>query len=69
VIGSSQPRLVIEVASRQEEGAILLDLDQAFSDPVGINGLAIGSQPHHLVLARIDLESKIIGKRRVKQAQ
>src|SRR6266404_3643845 len=37
-------------------------------DSIGISGLAIRRQPHHLVFARIHFEAGVIGERRLKQA-
>ena len=65
----AQAGAVLEVREIEMEGAVRLDLDQVVADQLGVFRLAVGREPHHLVLAGIDLEPEIVGERRVEQAE
>ena len=67
LVGHRQAGAVIEVRHIQVERAVLLDVDQVLLDEIGVFWLAIGGKPHHLVLARIDLEARVVGERRIQQ--
>ena len=60
---------VIEVPLVQRERAVLTQVDELAIDRIHIFWLAIGSQAHELVLARIDLETGVIGECGVEQPQ
>ena len=65
-------RLAVEIA--EERGvepvrAVLAQIDQPIEDQIGVARLAIGRQPHQLVLAGIDLEPAVIGDGAVEQAE
>ncbi len=49
--------------------AVRFHVDQMIEDLLGELWLAIGRQAHELVLARIDLESGVISKRRIEQPE
>ena len=68
-VGHPQAGAVIEVAEVEPEGAVRLDVDQLVQDQLGVFRLAIGGQPHDLVLAGIHLESEIVSQGRVEQAE
>jgi hypothetical protein len=68
-IGHAQAGAILEVREVEMEGAVRLDLDQVVADQRGVFRLAVGREPHHLVLAGIDLEPEIVGERRVEQAE
>ena len=67
--GHPEAAVKLEVAQIQPEGAIGLDVDQVATDRVGVDGLAIGREPHQLVFARIHLEAAVIGEGGIKQPQ
>ena len=68
-VGHAQPGGEIEVAHVQAEAAVFLDVDQLFPNPLRVARLSIGRQPHQLVFARIHLEARVMGERRIQQAQ
>ena len=63
-----QPLAVVEVRHVHAERPVVLQVDQLFEDQVDVLRLAVGGQAHQLVLARIDLESAVIGEGRVEHA-
>ena len=60
---------VVEVTLVEAEAAIVLQVDEAFENDLGEARSAIRRKPHQLVLAGIDLESRVVGERRVEQPQ
>ena len=69
VAGHAQTGAIVEIGLIQPERAVGLEVDQVVEDEPGIFRLAIRREPHHLVLARIDLEAGVVGERRVEQPQ
>ena len=67
--GHAQAGAIVEVTLVQVVGAIGLEVDQVVEDRLRILRFAVGGQPHHLVLARVDLEPEVIGERRVQQPE
>jgi hypothetical protein len=67
--GHPQARAVVEVGVVQAERAVFLDIDQVIEDRSDVLRLPVRSQPHHLVLARVDLEAEIGRERGVGQPQ
>ncbi len=65
--GHRQTNAVIEVPHVQPKGAVLLEVEQFPEDDINVFRLSVGSQPHQLVLAGIDLETGEIRERRVEQ--
>src|SRR5262245_5020674 len=46
-----------------------MNVDEMVAQELRVFGLSIGSKPHDLVLARIDLEPEIVGESRVQEAE
>ena len=70
--GSVCRRLAVEIA--EERGvepvrAVLAQIDEPIEDQIGVARLAIGRQPHQLVLPGIDLEPAVIGDGAVEQPE
>ncbi len=64
-----RPVAVVEVVHVEAKGAVVLQVEQLIEDQVDVFRLAVGGQPHQLVLAGVDPEAGVIGKGRVQQAQ
>ena len=64
-----EPGAVVEVLHVQPEGAVRLEVEQVVVDGLHVLRPPVGRQPHHLVLARVDLEAGVVGERRVEQAE
>ena len=62
-----EPGRIIEIALVQPEGAVLLEVDDVFEDPVGVGGRTVGRKAHDLVLARIDFEAGVVREGRIEQ--
>jgi hypothetical protein len=60
---------IVEVLLVQAEGAVVPQVEQFAIDEIDVLRLPVRGQPHHLVLARIDLESGVVRERRVQQPQ
>ena len=60
---------VVEIVEVEPERPVILEVDEVVEDRVPVDRIAVGCQPHQLVLAGIDLESGIIGESRIEQAQ
>ena len=69
LVGHGQAGAVIEVRHVEPERAVGLEVDQVVEDELRVFRLAIGREPHHLVLAGVDLEAGVIGERRIEQAE
>ena len=68
-VGHPQPGAVVEIGLIEPESPVVLQVHDVVEDQIGILGLAIGRQPHDLVLARIDLEAGVIGEGGIEEAQ
>ena len=64
-----QAGAIIEIVQVQAERAVRLQVDQMVQDALREFRLAVGREPHHLVLAGVDLEAGVIGEGRVEQAE
>ena len=60
---------VVEIALVEPERAVLLHVDHLVHDEVGVPWLAVGREPHDLVLAGVDLEARVVGEGRVEQTE
>ena len=58
VVGHAQAGAVVEIALVQPEAAVVVEVDELVQDQRRVFGLAIGREPHHLVLAGIHLEAR-----------
>ena len=67
--GHGQSLAIVEVAHVEPIGAVLLEINDLLEQGVSVDRPAVWSEPHHLVLATVDSEAGVVGKRRVKQAQ
>src|SRR6476660_9263058 len=68
-IGHCETGAIVEVAEVKAKRTIRLHVDQVFKDRLGISRLAIGSEPHDLVLAGIDSEAQVISESRIEEAE
>ena len=65
-----QALAVVEVGHVEPERAVVADLDELLLRiRVRVPGLAVGGQPHQLVLARVHLEPAVVGERRVQHPE
>ncbi|OQA55636.1 MAG: hypothetical protein BWY42_01390 [Candidatus Omnitrophica bacterium ADurb.Bin277] len=64
-----ETRDVIEILHIQLERAVLFQVDQLFQDQVPVDRLAVGSEPHDLVFAGIDPETRVVGERGIEKAE
>ena len=64
-----QSGAVVEVIEVQPERAVRFQVDQMVMNESGVLRLAVRRESHELVFARIDLESRVVRKRRIKQAE
>ena len=69
LIGHGEPGAIVEIGHVEPERTVRLEIDQVVEDRLRISGFAIGREPHHLVLAGVDLEAGVIGERRIEQPQ
>jgi hypothetical protein len=69
VVGHHQAVEVAEVVHVEAEGAVLAQVDQLAADGVGEARLAVGREPHQLVLAGVDLEAGEVGEGRVEEPE
>ena len=67
--GHGEAGRVVEVALVEPERAVVLQVDQMLEDQVGVLGLAVGREAHHLVFAGVDLEAGVVGEGGVEQAE
>ena len=68
-VGHRQTDAVVEIRDIQPERSVVLEVDQVVEDEVAVDRLAVGRQAHQLVLARVDLEARVIGEGRIEQAE
>ena len=68
-VGHRKPGTVIEIIQIEAKRPVGLEVDEMLEDQRRVLRLAIGSETHDLVLARIHLEAGVVGKRRVEQPQ
>jgi hypothetical protein len=61
--------VVGEVAHVELEGAVVVDVHHLAHDALGVHRLAVGGQPHDLVLGAVDLEAQVVGEGAVEQPQ
>ncbi len=66
-VGHGQAGAIIEIVEIEPETAVILEVDEMIEDRLRIFRLAIGREPHHLVLAGIDLEAGVVGEGRIEQ--
>ena len=59
----------IEVIHVQPQAAIRLEVDQVLADQVPIDRSAIRRQAHQLVFTAVDLETTVVGERRIQQPE
>ena len=64
-----QAREIVEVLLVERERAVLAHRDQVPVDRLHVLGLAVGRQTHHLVLARVHLEARVVRERGVQQPE
>jgi hypothetical protein len=64
-----QALAVVEVRQVEPVAAVLAQVDQVLADLLLEARLAVGREPHQLVLAAVDLEAAVVGERRVEQAE
>ena len=69
VVGHRQPLAVVEILHVHPEAAVRLQVDQVLEDQVLIDGLSVRGQAHQLVFAAVDLETAVVGERRIEQPQ
>jgi hypothetical protein len=65
-------RLAVEITEERRVeavGAVLAQIDQPVEDEVDVARLAVGGQPHQLVLAGIDLEPAMVGEGAVQETE
>jgi hypothetical protein len=60
---------IVEVRHVEPERAVGLEVDQVLEDLLLEPRLAVGRKPHHLVLAGVDLEPRVVGEGRVEQPE
>ena len=68
-VGHRQAMEVVEVLDVQLERTVLLQIDELGQNRLHVLGLAVRREPHHLVLARVDLEAGVVRERRVEHAR
>ncbi len=68
-VGHGQAVVVREVLHVELERAVLVQVDHVAHDPLEVDGLPVGRQPHHLVLGAVDLEPQVVREGAVEQAQ
>ena len=68
-IGHGQPGAIIEIVEVEPERAVGFEIDEMVENFLRVFRLAIGREPHDLVLAGIDLEAGVIGEGRIEQAE
>ena len=64
-----QALTVVEVLHVEPQTAVGLQIDEMLQDLVAIHGTAVRGKPHQLVFAAVDLESAIVGERRVEKPE
>ncbi len=64
-----QPVRVSEELLIHPQAAIVFDLDDVVLDGLDVLRLAVRRESHHLVFARVHLEAREVGERRVQQAE
>ena len=64
-----QTLAVIEVLHVEPQRPVLSQVDQLIQNFPRVSGFAVRRQAHDLVFARIDLESRVVGERRIEQAE
>ena len=69
LVGHAQPGAVVEILLIQAKAAVVLQIDQMIEDRLREARLAVGGEPHDLVLARIDAKAGEIGKGRVQETE
>ena len=69
LIGHRQPGTVVEVAHVERKRAVILDVDKVIFHQLGVSRFAVWREPHHFVLAAVDLEARVIGDCGVEQPQ
>src|SRR5690606_27881552 len=63
-----EPGAILEVLHVEPKAAVRLDVDQVIEDFANELRLPVRRKTHHLVLARVHLESRVIRERRVQKA-
>jgi hypothetical protein len=68
-IGHRQPGAIVEVFEIEPERAVGLEINEIVVDELREARRAVGREPHHLVLAGIDLEAGVVGEGRVQEPE
>src|SRR6185295_8941699 len=68
LIGHRETSAIVEVVHVEAEASIRLQVDEMVQDRLHERGLPVRREPHDLVFAGVDLESGVIGERRIEQA-
>jgi hypothetical protein len=69
LVHHGQPGRVVEIALVEAEAAVGLQVDEGVEDRLREARLAVGREAHQLVLARVHLESGVVGEGRVEEAE
>ena len=69
LVGHQRAVEVAEIAGVEAKRTVVAHVDQPLADEVGIAGLTVRRQAHQLVLARVDLESAVVGKGAIEQPE
>src|SRR5262249_52805549 len=68
LVGHPKSGAVVEIAQIEPEGAVRLQVDEVIEDQLCVAGLTIGGEAHDLVLARVDLEARVVGEGGIEEA-
>ncbi len=69
IVRHRKPGAVVEIVEIEAKRTVGLEVDQIVVDELGVFRRSVGREPHHLVLAGIDLESGVISERGIEQAE
>ena len=69
LVRHGQAGAIIEIVHVETESTVGFQIDEVIEEQIDVLRLAVGRKPHHLVFAGVDLEPKVIGQRRIEQAE